>query len=88
MLHQLDKNETNTKMFWNEEKEHLDQILKKGTIQPSFSEWAYSPVLVRKKDGSLRYCIDFRALNKITTKDAFPLPNMYDCIESLRGSIF
>lgn len=49
-------------------------MLKKVIIQPSVSEWASSPVLIRKKDSSLRYCIDFRALNKITTKDAFQLP--------------
>ena len=74
--------------FEKEEKEHLDQMLQKGIIETSSSDWASSPVLVRKKDGSLRYCIDFRALNKITTKDAFPLPNMSDCLESLKGSNF
>ena len=63
-------------------------MLEKGIIEPSSSDWASSPVLVRKKDGSLRYCIDFRALNKVTVRDAFPLPNMSDCIESLKGSTF
>jgi hypothetical protein len=76
------------KYFENEEKEHLDQMLEKGIIQPSASDWASSSVLVRKKDGSLRYCINFRALNKVIIRDAFPLPNMSDCIESLRGSTF
>lgn len=74
--------------FEKEEKEHLDHMLEKGIIAPSSSDWASSPVLVRKKDGSLRYCIDFRGLNKVTTKDAFPLPNMNDCLESLKGSYF
>ena len=63
-------------------------MLQKGIIEPSSSDWASSSVLVRKKDGSLRYCIDFRALNKVTVRDAFPLPNMRDCIESLNGSKF
>ena len=63
-------------------------MLEKGIIETSSSDWASSTVLVRKKDGSLRYCIDFRALNKITTKDAFHLPNMSDCLESLKGSNF
>ena len=76
------------KCFEEEEKKHLDQMLEKGIIEPSSSDWASSPVLVRKKDGSLRYCIDFRALNKVTVRDAFPLPNMSDCIESLKGSTF
>lgn len=63
-------------------------MLEKGIIEPSWSAWTSSPVLVRKNDGSLRYCIDFRGLNKVTTKDAFPLPNMNNCLESLRGSYY
>ena len=41
-------------------------------IEPSTSEWAACPVLVRKKDGSSRYCLDDRGLNSVTTKDCFP----------------
>ena len=52
--------------FEKEEEEHLRSMLEKGVIQPSTSEWAASPVLVRKTDGGLRYCIDYRALNKVT----------------------
>ena len=62
-------------------------MLEKGIVEPSSSDWASSPVLVRKKDGSLRYCIDFRALNSVTVRDAIPLLDMSDCIESLKGSI-
>ena len=57
----------------------------KSTIQPSNSEWASPSVLVRKKDGSVCWCIVFTALNKVTKKDAFPLPLIKDCLDSLSG---
>jgi hypothetical protein len=63
-------------------------MLERGIIQPFSSEWASPPVLKRKKDGSLRFCIDFRALNKVTVKDAFLIPNLKDCNDTLRGSIY
>lgn len=68
--------------FEGEEQEHLQQMINKGIIQPSISEYAARPVLVRKKDGSIRYCIDYRGLNK----DAFPsVPNINECLDTLRG---
>ncbi|CAG2233875.1 unnamed protein product [Mytilus edulis] len=74
--------------FENEEEKHLSQMLDKGVIKPSISDWCSCPVLVRKKDGSLRYCIDFRPLNKVTTKDVFPLPKIESCMDTLRGSAY
>ena len=44
------------------------------------------PVLVRKRDGSVRWCVDFRALNDRTVKDCFPLPIIEDCVDSLQGA--
>ncbi|VDI09313.1 Hypothetical predicted protein [Mytilus galloprovincialis] len=73
--------------FEKEEHEHIQQMLKKGIIQPSISDHAASPVLVRKKDGGLRYCIDYRPLNQITIKDAFPIANISDCLDTLRGKL-
>ena len=72
--------------FVGEEKKHLDQMLKAGVIQPSSSEWAAPPVLVRKKDGNVRWCIDYRRLNKVTKKDVFPLPLIEDCMDALQGN--
>jgi len=74
--------------FEKEEEEHLKQMLAKNVIQESNSEWAATPVLVRKKDKSLRYCVDYRKLNKATVKDAFPLPNIETCIDTLGGNLF
>ena len=45
-------------------------------------------VLVRKRDGTLRYCIDYRKLNQVTQKDSYPLPNIQDCLDSLDGARF
>ena len=61
-------------------------MLAAGVIQPSVSEWAAAPVLVRKRDGSVWWCVDYRALNKITKKDVFPLPLIEDCMDALEGN--
>ena len=61
----------------------IDEMLRKGLIEPSDSEWASPVLMVGKKDGSLRFCIDYRRLNDITKHDAFPLPNINDCLSSL-----
>ena len=54
--------------------EHLQEMLDGGAIWPSQSPWCNAVVLVRKKDGGLRFCIDFRQLNSWTKEDAYPLP--------------
>ena len=61
-------------------------MLKAGIIQPSVSEWASAPVLVRKRDGGVRWCIDYRALNAVTRKDVYPLPNIEECLDTLEGN--
>ena len=58
----------------DEVREHLKLMLDAGVIRPSNSPWCNVVVLVRKKDGSLRFCIDFRKLNSLTVKDSHPLP--------------
>ena len=63
----------------------LDDLLAKGVIKESVSAWASPIVLVPKKDGSVRLCVDYRELNKVTKPDAFPLPRIDDTIDSLHG---
>ena len=61
----------------------LEEMLEKDIIEPSNSEWASPILLVKKSDGTLRFCIDYRKLNAVTKHDAFPLPNIDDCFASL-----
>ena len=70
----------------DEVREHLKLMLDAGVIWPSNSQWCNAVVLVRKKDGSLRFCIDFRKLNSLTVKDSHPLPRICVTLESLAGA--
>ena len=69
-----------------EVKKILQDWLKSGVIIESESPYASQMVLVRKKSGEIRVCVDFRAVNKTTITDAFPLPRIEDCIDSLKDS--
>ena len=67
----------------------VQEMLKGEAIQESASPWASPVVLIRKKDGALRFCIDCRRLNVVTRKDTFPLPRIDDLLDQLKGkSIF
>ena len=67
-------------------REHLKLMLDAGVIWPSNSPWCNAVVLVRKKDGSLRFCIDFRKLNSLTFKDSHLMPHICETLESLAGA--
>ena len=66
--------------------QQLRKMQEMGVIQPSNSPWASPIVLVRKKDGSLRFCIDYRKLNAVTKADTFPLPRIDDLLDQLGKS--
>ena len=61
-------------------------MLQNGIIEPSVSPWSSPIVLVEKKDHSTRFCVDYRALNDVTRKDSYPLPNIQDCFDALGGT--
>ena len=69
-----------------EEMAQVQQMLSSDVIRPSNSPWASPVVMVRKKDGSLRFCVDFRQLNAATVKDAHPLPRIDDLLDALHGA--
>ena len=62
-------------------KAHLRDLLDKGFIRPSISPWGDLVLFVKKKDGSLRICIDYRQLNKVTIKNKYPLPRIDDLFD-------
>ena len=64
----------------------VDDMLQRGIIQESVSPWSSPVVLVKKKDGEMRFCIDFRSVNKITKKDSFPMPLVADTLDALSGT--
>ena len=64
----------------------ISDMLDKDVIQPSTSPWASGIVLVKKKDGTQRFCVDFRRLNDVTIKDAYPLPRVDESLDQLAGN--
>ncbi len=70
----------------DEVRAHLKEMLDLGVIENSNSPYSSNVVLVRKPDGSLRFCLDLRKLNSMTIRDAFPLPRIEDTLEALEGS--
>ncbi|KAL0551642.1 hypothetical protein IC582_010731 [Cucumis melo] len=67
-------------------KVQLQELLDKGFIRPSVSPWGAPVLFVKKKDGSMRLCIDYRELNKVTVKNRYPLPRIDDLFDQLLGA--
>ena len=66
-------------------KAQLQELLDLGFIRPSYSPWGAPVLFVKKKDGSMRMCIDYRELNKLTIKNKYPLPRIDDLFDQLQG---
>ena len=69
-----------------EVRRQLDKLLDKGWIRPLTSRFNHPILLVRKKDGTMRMCIDYRRLNQNTILDRFPIPRIDDFLDRVRGS--
>src|SRR3989442_1410856 len=67
-------------------KKQLQELLDKGFIRPSVSPWGAPVLFVKKKDGTMRICIDYRRLNQVTVKNKYPLPRMDDLFDQLQGA--
>ncbi|GAU49756.1 hypothetical protein TSUD_407990 [Trifolium subterraneum] len=67
-------------------KSQIEELLQKHFIRPSVSPWGAPVLLVKKKDGTMRLCIDYRQLNKVTIKNKYPLPRIDDLLNQLRGA--
>ncbi|KAA0025112.1 pol protein [Cucumis melo var. makuwa] len=67
-------------------KVQLQELLDKGFIRPSVSPWGAPVLFVKKKDGSIRLCIDYTELNKVTVKNRYPLPKIDDLFDQLQGA--
>ena len=63
----------------------LQDMLQNGIVEPSHSPWASPIVLVQKKDRSTRFCVDYRKVNEVTWKDAYPLPQIDTTLNTLAG---
>ncbi|KAE8985387.1 hypothetical protein PF005_g21522 [Phytophthora fragariae] len=67
--------------------DNVSQMLNAGVIEEGNGAWGFPVVLVRKKDGEVRFCVDYRALNKVTKKDVYPLPRIDETLEALGGAL-
>ncbi|KAL0420226.1 UNVERIFIED_CONTAM: Retrovirus-related Pol polyprotein from transposon [Sesamum latifolium] len=74
-------------MELQEHKKQIEELLKKGFIRPSTSPWGAPVLFVKKKDGSMRLCVDYRQLNRVTVKNKYPLPRIDDLLDQLKGAI-
>ena len=67
-------------------KSQLEDLLDKKFIRPSVSPWGAPVLLVKKKEGTMRLCVDYRQLNKVTIKNRYPLPRIDDLMDQLVGA--
>ncbi|RYE95918.1 MAG: hypothetical protein EOO78_22560, partial [Oxalobacteraceae bacterium] len=70
----------------DELKRQLQEYLDSGRLRPSESPWGTNVIFAKKKDGSLRFCVDYRGLNDLTVRNSYPLPHMDDLFDRLQGA--
>jgi len=68
--------------------EHVEHMLAHDVIELATSPWSSNVVMVRKQDGSMHFCVDYRKVNELITKDKFPLPKIDTCLDTLNGCQF
>ena len=66
----------------------VEELTRHDLVEPAASPWASNVLLVRKKDGSFRLCVDYRTLNSVTYKDRYPLPHTDTCLGSMDGAVW
>ncbi|KAL6224601.1 hypothetical protein ACLB2K_003456 [Fragaria x ananassa] len=71
---------------WKELKTQLQELVDKGFILPSMSPWGAPVLFIKKKDDTMRLCIDYRKLNQVTVKNKYSLPRIDDLFDQLRGA--
>jgi hypothetical protein len=76
------------KKYKDEIEKAIKELLDMGHIKPSSSPFASSVVVVKKKDGTMQMCIDFRALNKKTIKNRYPIPRIDELLDELHGAVY
>ncbi len=74
--------------YWPVIDKHVAEMLANDVVEPAASPWASNVVLIRKKDGTMRFCVDYRRLNDVTRKDSYPLPRIEDCLSALGGACY
>lgn len=70
-------------MYKDAVEKEIDEMIKEGVIEPANSEWASPMVIIRKKDDTIRLCVDYRRLNAVTQMDAYPMPRMEDILDQV-----
>lgn len=74
--------------MYDEIRKHLREMIDTGVIRESCSPWSSNIVIVRKKDGKIRFCVDFRRLNNITVRDSYTIPRIDDILDVLKGNVW
>nr|KAG5702247.1 hypothetical protein BaRGS_030602 [Batillaria attramentaria]KAG5708459.1 hypothetical protein BaRGS_026186 [Batillaria attramentaria] len=74
--------------YWSDVRDYLQNALKQGIIRESSSPYASQCVIARKKNGKIRFCVDYRGLNAKTHKDAYPLPRIEEALDVLKGATY